>query len=291
MHHPDLPQRRLHDHPPIHRLIALGRDRKVQKSALAPMAIRKLRQRPGAGAEAGGTSRAELVMPGILAGMPQRVDRTAAFDTAAKPGTLVGLHEAASYRPRNTPDAGRGTKRPLQPGVATGRMTRTRFLPAMQLNTRARAIRPDVSVTSPAPRLLHNGIAAGSPVRPPFVPPVGRGVEARSRSVPIDHGAGHAARAWKAAPGPSQSSGRRTDLPGEAPQTDVGGASAAGRGSDRQARTSGVSKPQVATLHIDGTTLGRWAVQHLTRTLGGPAKGMTSVDPRSVVPRVRVAPF
>lgn len=47
----------------------------------------------------------------------------------------------------------------------------------------------------------------------------------------------------------------------------------------------------VTTLHIDGSALGRWAIQHLGRTLGKPASGMTSVDPRASVPRSRVAPF
>jgi len=47
----------------------------------------------------------------------------------------------------------------------------------------------------------------------------------------------------------------------------------------------------VTMLHIDGSALGRWAIQHLGRTLGKPASGMTSVDPRASVPRSRVAPF
>jgi hypothetical protein len=49
--------------------------------------------------------------------------------------------------------------------------------------------------------------------------------------------------------------------------------------------------PAVSTLHIDGSALGRWAVQHLERTLGKPATGMTGVDPRATIPRSRVAPF
>jgi hypothetical protein len=47
----------------------------------------------------------------------------------------------------------------------------------------------------------------------------------------------------------------------------------------------------VSTLHIDGSALGRWAIQHLGRALGKPAAGMTSVDPRASVARSRVAPF
>ncbi len=49
--------------------------------------------------------------------------------------------------------------------------------------------------------------------------------------------------------------------------------------------------PRSFTLHLDGSTLGRWTVDHLQRTLSRPATGMTGVDPRSVVPRSRVSPF
>ena len=49
--------------------------------------------------------------------------------------------------------------------------------------------------------------------------------------------------------------------------------------------------PTVSTLHIDGSALGRWAVQHLERALGKPTIGMTGVDPRATIPRSRVAPF
>jgi hypothetical protein len=45
------------------------------------------------------------------------------------------------------------------------------------------------------------------------------------------------------------------------------------------------------TLHIDGSALGRWAIQHLERTLARPATGMTGVDPRASLPRSRVSPF
>jgi hypothetical protein len=50
-------------------------------------------------------------------------------------------------------------------------------------------------------------------------------------------------------------------------------------------------KSTVSTLHIDGSALGRWTVQHLERALGKPATGMTGVDPRATIPRSRVAPF
>jgi hypothetical protein len=45
------------------------------------------------------------------------------------------------------------------------------------------------------------------------------------------------------------------------------------------------------TIHIDGSVLGRWAIQHLEQTLGKPATGMTGVDPRANPPRSRVSPF
>ena len=51
------------------------------------------------------------------------------------------------------------------------------------------------------------------------------------------------------------------------------------------------SRPASSTLHIDGSALGRWVVQHLERALGKPATGMTGVDPRATKPRSRVAPF
>jgi hypothetical protein len=50
-------------------------------------------------------------------------------------------------------------------------------------------------------------------------------------------------------------------------------------------------RPSVSTLHIDGSALGRWTVQHLERALGKPATGMTGVDPQATIPRSRVAPF
>jgi hypothetical protein len=37
----------------------------------------------------------------------------------------------------------------------------------------------------------------------------------------------------------------------------------------------------VSTIHLDGSALGRWTVQHLERALGKPATGMTGVDPRA----------
>jgi hypothetical protein len=48
---------------------------------------------------------------------------------------------------------------------------------------------------------------------------------------------------------------------------------------------------RTSTLHIDGSALGRWALQHLERALGRPTTGMTGVDPRASLPRSRVAPF
>lgn len=48
---------------------------------------------------------------------------------------------------------------------------------------------------------------------------------------------------------------------------------------------------QAVTVHIDGSALGRWAIQHLERVLGKPATGMTGVDPRSSPPASCVSPF
>lgn len=50
-------------------------------------------------------------------------------------------------------------------------------------------------------------------------------------------------------------------------------------------------KSSVTTIHLDGSVLGRWAVQHMERVLGKPATGMTGVDPRANPPRNRVSPF
>jgi hypothetical protein len=44
-------------------------------------------------------------------------------------------------------------------------------------------------------------------------------------------------------------------------------------------------------IHLDGSALGQWAVQHLERTLGRPSTGMTGVDPRASLPSSRVSPF
>lgn len=49
--------------------------------------------------------------------------------------------------------------------------------------------------------------------------------------------------------------------------------------------------PGLSTLHIDGAELGRWTIEHLSRALARPAMGMTSIDPRAIVPRSRVSPF
>jgi hypothetical protein len=46
-----------------------------------------------------------------------------------------------------------------------------------------------------------------------------------------------------------------------------------------------------STVHLDGATLGQWAIQHLERTLAKPSAGMTGVDPRASLPRGRVSPF
>jgi hypothetical protein len=51
------------------------------------------------------------------------------------------------------------------------------------------------------------------------------------------------------------------------------------------------SQTGAATVHLDGSALGRWAIQHLERSLSKPANGMTGVDPRASAPRGRVSPF
>jgi hypothetical protein len=54
-------------------------------------------------------------------------------------------------------------------------------------------------------------------------------------------------------------------------------------------RDSGRSVKSI--LHIDGAALGRWTLDHMTRTLSKPSMGLTCVDPRAAAPRSRVAPF
>lgn len=65
-----------------------------------------------------------------------------------------------------------------------------------------------------------------------------------------------------------------------------------GRSNKSVSEDGGVSSASRGfTLHLDGSALGRWTVDHLQRTLSKPAAGMTGVDPRAVVPRSRVSPF
>jgi hypothetical protein len=67
----------------------------------------------------------------------------------------------------------------------------------------------------------------------------------------------------------------------------------ASRGSNLTASedASRSSSVRGSTLHLDGSALGRWAVEHLHRTLSKPSTGMTGVDPRTTIPRSRVSPF
>jgi hypothetical protein len=81
-------------------------------------------------------------------------------------------------------------------------------------------------------------------------------------------------------------------------EVDASKQSPAGDQSARADRDRGVGNGQtqrnrstLSTIHIDGSALGRWAVQHLERTLAKPSAGMTGVDPRAATPRSRVAPF
>jgi hypothetical protein len=60
---------------------------------------------------------------------------------------------------------------------------------------------------------------------------------------------------------------------------------------DAQSDQQQPKPPTVSTVHIDGSALGRWAIQHLERTLAKPPSGMTGVDPRASLPRGRVSPF
>jgi hypothetical protein len=90
--------------------------------------------------------------------------------------------------------------------------------------------------------------------------------------------------------------GRPRFLPGEQPTLNQDSADQdQSPSSDRDGTAEGGQpqrgRPAVSTLHIDGSALGRWAVQYLERALGKPATGMTGVDPRATIPRSRVAPF
>ena len=58
-----------------------------------------------------------------------------------------------------------------------------------------------------------------------------------------------------------------------------------------QKQTGSSPKAFASTLHLDGTSLGRWAVQHLERVLSKPSSGITGIDPRATIPRSQVAPF
>ena len=72
---------------------------------------------------------------------------------------------------------------------------------------------------------------------------------------------------------------------------DARGPSFSEEASPNEKSPSGNASPLASTIHIDGAVLGRWAVQHLERTLSRPASGMTGVDPRASIPRSRVSPF
>ena len=56
-------------------------------------------------------------------------------------------------------------------------------------------------------------------------------------------------------------------------------------------RPRDVKAAKTGMLHLDGSALGRWAIEHLERNLRRPATGMTGVDPRLGAPRTHVAPF
>jgi len=67
-------------------------------------------------------------------------------------------------------------------------------------------------------------------------------------------------------------------------------ASTASDHASDQSRHQG-NRASSVTLHLDGSALGRWAVDHLERILSKPTAGMTGVDPRASSPRGRVSPF
>ena len=83
--------------------------------------------------------------------------------------------------------------------------------------------------------------------------------------------------------------GGKHSLPGSPAINDQGALSQHRDAPD--ATESQRGKPAVSTLHIDGSALGRWTVQHLERALNRPTTGMTGIDPRAAAPRSRVAPF
>lgn len=68
-------------------------------------------------------------------------------------------------------------------------------------------------------------------------------------------------------------------------------ADARGRSPQADSQVGATHSTNLATLHVDGTELGRWTLQHLTRVMNRPAMGITSIDPRSVTPRARISPF
>ena len=44
-------------------------------------------------------------------------------------------------------------------------------------------------------------------------------------------------------------------------------------------------------IYLDGTSLGRWTVQHLEHALSRAPNGMTGIDPRATAPRGLISPF
>lgn len=90
-------------------------------------------------------------------------------------------------------------------------------------------------------------------------------------------------RSLRAPPPPSEEEDRLAD---KTYQTGRDAPSSAPSYQPQQGKTS-----SAATVHIDGSALGRWTIQHLERALGKPATGMTGVDPRASPPRSRVSPF
>jgi hypothetical protein len=90
-------------------------------------------------------------------------------------------------------------------------------------------------------------------------------------------------RSLRAPPPPSEKENRFADKPYQPSHAGPEGALSY---QPQQGKAS-----SAATVHIDGSALGRWTIQHLERALGKPATGMTGVDPRASPPRSRVSPF
>ena len=62
----------------------------------------------------------------------------------------------------------------------------------------------------------------------------------------------------------------------------VGEVSTGSLGRDLKGMSSQDFEQSIGTLHLDGAALGRWVMNHLENSLGGPQRGPTGIDPRIV---------